>query len=118
MTSAILRLIWDPGIKVIGSLVISRGCFQEIYCDGTSFTTWLVTLLIGGFYGISCDGTVQCSSLSRGCSKSPRIIWDHGIILGFSWFNLIDCGVALALLEGKQSLAREDCNVLFFIKRE
>ena len=96
-----------------GSLVIARGCFQEVYCDGTSFTAWLVTLLIGGFYGISCDGTVRCSALSRGCYISPRIIWDPGIIPRFSWFSLIDCGVALALLEDKQSLVREDCNVPF-----
>ena len=87
-----------------------------VYCDGTSFSTWLVTLLIGGFHGISCDGTVQCSALSRGCYKSPRIIWDPGIILRFSWFSLIDCGVVLALLEDKQSLAREDYNVPFLIK--
>ena len=58
LTSAILILIWDPGITVTGSLVIARGCFQEVYCDGTSFIAWLVTLLIGGFHGISCDGTV------------------------------------------------------------
>ena len=63
LTSAILRLIWDPGITVIGSLVIARGCFQEVSYDGTSFTPWLVTLLIGGFHGISCDGTVQCSAV-------------------------------------------------------
>ena len=67
LTSAILRLIWDPGITMTGSLVIARGCFQEVYCDSTSFTAWLVTLLIGGFYRISCDGTVQWSALSRGC---------------------------------------------------
>ena len=97
------------------SLVIARGCFHEVYCDGTSFTAGLVTLLIGGFH---CDGTVQCSALSRGCYKSPRIIWDPRIIPRFSWFSLIDCGVALALLEDKQSLAREDCDVSFFIKRE
>ena len=36
---------------------------------------------------VSGDGTVQCSVLSRGCCRSPRIIWDPGIILGFSWFN-------------------------------
>ena len=46
LTSAILRLIWDPGIIVTGSLVIARGCFQEVSCDGTSFTSWLVNLLI------------------------------------------------------------------------
>ena len=79
---------------------------------------WLVTLLIGGFYGISCDGTMQYSALSRGCYRSPRIIWDHGIMPGFSYFILIDCGVALALLEDKQSFAREDCNVSFLINRE
>ena len=76
------------------------------------------TLLIGGFHGISYDGTVQCSALSRGCYKSPRIIWNPGIIPGFSWFSLIDCGVALALVEDKQYLVREDCNVPFFIKME
>ena len=73
------------------SLVIARGCFQEV----------------------SGDGTMQCSVLSRGCYRSSRIIWDPGIILGFRWFSLIDCGVTLALLEDKQSLAREDCNVPF-----
>ena len=113
-----LVLIWDPGIRVTGSLVIARGCFQEVSCDGTSFTPWLVTLLIGRFHGISCEGTVQCSALSRRCYRSPRIVWDLGIIPGFSWFSLIDCGVALALLEDKQSLAREDCNVLLMIYRE
>ena len=87
LTSTILRLIRDPGITVTDSLVIARGCFQEVYCDDTSLTTWLVTLLIRGFHGISCDGTVQCSALSRGCCKSPRIIWDPGIIPGFSWFS-------------------------------
>ena len=61
---------------------------------------------------------MQCSALSKGCYKYPRIIWDPGIIPGFSWFSLIDCGVALALFEDKQSLAREDYNVLFFINRE
>ena len=98
---------------MIDNLVISRVCFQEVSCDGTSFTPWLVTLIIGGFSGISCDGTVQCSALSRGCYRSPRIIWDTGIMPRFSWFSLIDYGVALALLEDKQSLAREDCNVPF-----
>ena len=58
MTSAILRYIWDLGITMTGSLVIARGCFQEVSCDGTLFIPWLVTLLIGGFYGILCDGTV------------------------------------------------------------
>ena len=89
---------------------------SEVSCDGTSFTPWSVTLLIGGFHGTFCDGTVQCNALSRGCYRSPRIIWDPGINHRFSWFCLIDCGVALALLKDKQSLAREDCNVLFFIK--
>ena len=37
---------------------------------------------------------------------------------GFSGFSLIDHGVALAFLENKQSLAREDRNVLFLINRE
>ena len=27
LTSTILKLIWDPGITMIGSLVIARGCF-------------------------------------------------------------------------------------------
>ena len=65
LTSTILRLIWDPGITVTDSLVIAKGCFQEV----------------------SGDGTVQCSVLSRGCYKSPRIIWDPRIIPGFSWFS-------------------------------
>ena len=58
LTSVILKLNWDPSIIVTGSLVIARGCFQEVSCDGTSFTPWLVTLLIGEFHGISCDGIV------------------------------------------------------------
>ena len=36
---------------------------------------------------VSGNGTVQCSVLSRGCCRSPRIIWDPGIIPGFSWFS-------------------------------
>ena len=47
------------------SLVIARGCFQEV---------------VG-------DGTIQCSVLSKGCYRSPRIIWDPGLIPGFSWFS-------------------------------
>ena len=61
---------------------------------------------------------MQCSAWSRGCYRSPRIIWDPRIIPGFSWFSLIDCKVALALLEDKQSLVREDYNVLFLINME
>ena len=87
LTSAFLRLIWDPGITVTDNLVIARGCFQEVSCDGTSFTPWLVTLLMGGFHGTFCDVTVQCSALSRGCYRSPRIIRDPGIILELSWFS-------------------------------
>ena len=34
--------------------------------------------------------------------------WDHPRI---QLVQLIDCGFALALLEDKQSLAREDCNI-------
>ena len=34
--------------------------------------------------------------------------WDHPRI---QLVQLIDCGFALALLEDKQFLAREDCNV-------
>ena len=67
---------------------------------------------------MSCDGTVQCSALRRGCYKYPRIIWDPKIIPRISWFSLIDCGFALALLEDKKNLAREDYNVVFFIKSE
>ena len=65
LTSAILRLIWDPGITVTDNLVIARGVFQEV----------------------SGDVTVQCIVLSRGCYRSPSIIWDPGIIPGFSWFS-------------------------------
>ena len=65
LTSAILRLIWDTGITVIDSLVIARGCFQEV----------------------SGDGTVQCSVFNRECYRSPRIIWDLGIIFRFGWFS-------------------------------
>ena len=74
-----------------GSLVISIGCFREVFGDGT----------------------MQCIALRIRCYIYPRIVWDPRIILGLSWFNLIDCGVALALLEDKQSLVREDCNVPF-----
>ena len=58
LTSSILILIWDPGITMTDSLVIARGCFQEVSFDGSLFTPWLVTLLIGGFHGTFCDGTV------------------------------------------------------------
>ena len=58
------------------------------------------------------------SALSRGCYRSPRIIWNPGIIPRFSWFSLIDCGVVLALLEDKQYLARKDYNVPLLVNRE
>ena len=58
------RLV-KAALTVTDSLVIARGCFQEVFGDGT----------------------VQCSVLSSGCCRSPRIIWDPGIILGFSWFS-------------------------------
>ena len=41
--------------------------------------------------------------------------WDHSQI---QLVQLIDCGVVLALLENKESLAREDCNVPLLINRE
>ena len=65
LTAEILRWIWDPGIRVTDSLVTARECFQEV----------------------SGDGTIQCSVFSRGCYRSPRIIWDPGIILEFSWIS-------------------------------
>ena len=34
LISAILRFIWDLGITVTDSLVIARGCFQEVSGDG------------------------------------------------------------------------------------
>ena len=80
LTSAIIKLIWNPGITVTDSLVIARGCFQEVFGDGT----------------------VQCSVLSSGCCRSPRIIWDPG---WYQLVQLIDCGFASALLEDKQSRA-------------
>ena len=65
LTSIILRLIWDPRITVTDSLVIARGCFQEV----------------------SSGGTEQCSVLSRGCYKYLRIIWDPRIILELNWLS-------------------------------
>ena len=64
-------------------------------------TLWLITLLTRGFHEISCDGIAQCIALRRGCYRSPRMIWEPRIIPRFSWFSLIDCGVALALFEDK-----------------
>jgi hypothetical protein len=48
------------------------------------------------------------------CSTSFRLVWDPGITLSFSLVQLVDHRVVMALLEDKQYLGREDCNVPIF----
>ena len=52
--------------------------------------------------------------MSIGCFRSSRLVWDPRIILNFNLVQLVDRKVVMALLEDKQSLGREDCNVPIF----
>jgi hypothetical protein len=52
--------------------------------------------------------------VSGRCSTSFRLVWDPGIILSFSLIHLVDYRVVMELLEDKQSLGMEDCNVPIF----
>jgi hypothetical protein len=74
----------------------------------------MISLPIGSIQVASCVSTLLDNALSRGCFTSFRLVWDPGIILSFSLVQLVDHRVVMALLEDKQSLGREDCNVPIF----
>jgi hypothetical protein len=91
------------------------GFLEEKFSEGlTEFLQYLIALLIGSIQEASCVSTLQDNALSRGCFTSSRLVWDPGIILNFSLVQLVDHKVVMALLEDKQSLGREDCNVPIF----
>jgi hypothetical protein len=48
------------------------------------------------------------------CSTYFRLVWDPGITLSFNLVQLVDHRIVMALLEEKQYLGREDCNVPIF----
>jgi hypothetical protein len=80
----------------------------------TAFLQYIIALLIDNIQVASCVSTLLDSALRKGCFTSSRLVWDLGIILNFSLVQLVDRRVVMALLEDKQSLVREDCNIPIF----
>jgi hypothetical protein len=74
-----------------------------------------VALLIDNIQEASYVSTLSDNELSRGCFTSSRLVWDPGIIFSFSLVQPVERQVVMALLEDKQSLGREDCNVPIFL---
>jgi hypothetical protein len=74
----------------------------------------LFSLLIGGLQEASCVSTLQGNIVCSRCFTFFRLVWDPGIILSFNLVQFVDHRVVMALLEEKQSLGREDCNVPIF----
>jgi hypothetical protein len=128
-----LRLAWNPGITLFGNSATDKdetasfyfqeftlvvhwiGFLKEQFSEWlTEFLEYLIALLIGSIQEASCVSTLQDSALSSGCFTSSKMVWDSGIILNFSLVQLVDRKVIMALLEDKQSLGREDCNVPIF----
>ena len=58
--------------------------------------------------------TLQDNDLSKGFITYSKLVWDLGIIHVFSLVQLIDCRIVMALLENKQYLEREECNLAIF----
>jgi hypothetical protein len=71
-----------------------------------------VGLLIDDIQEASYVHTLQDHTLSGGCFTSSRVVWNPGIIFSFSLVQLMEHQFVMTLLEDKQSLGREDCNVL------
>jgi hypothetical protein len=63
---------------------------------------------------VSYVSTLSDHALSGGCFTSSKVVWDPSIIFSFSMVQLMEHQVVVALLEDKQSLGREDCNVPIF----
>jgi hypothetical protein len=127
-----LRLAWDPGITLFSNSTTdtkeSRCYFQEFTTrvhgigfleeqfseELTEFLQYLIALLTDSIQEAPRASTLQDSALIRGCFTSSRLVWDPGITLSFNLVQLVDRMVEVALLEDKQSLGREDCNVPIF----
>jgi hypothetical protein len=128
-----LVIAWDPGILWVDSLAAStdgrESCyFQEpihmakwisflggtFYEEYTESSQYLVSLLIGGLQGAPGVSTLQDNIVGGRCSTSFRMVWDPGIIISFSWVQLVVPMGVMALLEDKQSLGREDLSCPHF----
>jgi hypothetical protein len=91
------------------------GVLGGIFYEGwTEYLQYLFSLLIGGLHEASCVSTLQDNIVGGRCSMSFRLVWDPGITLSFSLVQLVDHRILMALLEDKQTLGREDCNVPIF----
>jgi hypothetical protein len=66
------------------------------------------------FYEFPCVSTLQGSIVGSRCSVSFILVWDPRIIISFSLVQFFVPMGVMALLEDKQSLGREDCNVPIF----
>jgi hypothetical protein len=118
-----LRLAWDPRISILDSSTINTktrvsSCFNEIGSLTKQFFKGLiellqyrVALLSSRVQEASYVRTLPDHALSRGYFTSSRVVWDPGIIFSFSLAQSMERQVVMALLEDKQSLGREDCNV-------
>jgi hypothetical protein len=121
-----LRLAWDPGISVLDSSTADTearasfffheiGSLVEQFFEGLiELLQYRVALLIDSIQEASYVSTLSDHALSRGCFTSSKLVWDPGIIFSFSLVQSMERQVVMALLEDKQSLGREDCNVPIF----
>jgi hypothetical protein len=121
---------FTPGISWVNSWAVTRvnHYFQELihmeqwigvlggsfYEGWTEYLQYLFALLISGLHETSWMSTLQDNIVGNRCSTSFRLVWDPRITLNFGLVQPIDHRVVMALLEDKQSLGREDCNVPIF----
>jgi hypothetical protein len=124
---------FTPGISCIDSLTVGINgragiYFQElihmehwigvlggIFYEGwTGYLHYFFSLLIGGLQEASCVSTLQDNIVAGMCSIYFKLVWDPCIIFSFSLVQLMEHQVMMALLEDKQSLGREHCNVPIF----
>jgi hypothetical protein len=96
------------GVQGVGSLVER---FSE---ELTKFLQYQVALIIDSTHEASCVSTLSNNELSGGSFKSSRLVWDLGIIFIFNLVQFVDNRVVILLLEDKQYLGREYCNVPIF----
>jgi hypothetical protein len=99
-------LVWDPGIRVIGSPVVDgvEIRVEQFPEELTEDLLHMIVLLIRSILGACVASTLRDHVLRGEYFMSHRWIWDPGII-----HSLIQL-----LLEDKQYSSREDCNVPIF----
>jgi hypothetical protein len=91
------------------------GILGRILYEGwTKYLRYLFSLLIDFHHEASYVSTLQDNIMGNRFSMSFRLVWDPGITLNFSLVQLVDHMVEVALIEDKQYLVREDCNVSIF----